>query len=319
MNAVPTIQFSPRPKSNDRATGSDSNDPALRLRSKPLNNTSTEALIDAPPVAQEIDLVGWKKIENQNDNNQLDSFLNRFPSGIYADLAQHRRRQLSNQVGANSLSEGALFASPFDGQVEPPSSAGDRASISHGASALQQPFSKVMRLRNEQTMLIKTFGASMSSIKGQPSAADAPVSDGASPASSREETMSQPRKLLVAGRFYYGLAAALAGVTLICAAIFGLRVGDKRLLSKVSRGTAQVVSNLYPATRNRQPRDSTAAAPIPERPKIARHRQLCEDRVMLAFQICMSEQCQKPALFNHAACVAGRTLERRRREQEQLR
>lgn len=176
-----------------------------------------------------------------------------------------------------------------------------------------------MRLRNEQTMLIKTFGASMSSIKGQPSAADAPVSDGASPASSREETMSQPRKLLVARRFYYGLAAALAGVTLICTAIFGLRAGDKPLLSKVSRGTAQVVSNLYPATRNSQPGDSAVASSIPERPKIARHRQLCEDRVMLAFQICMSEQYQKPALFNHAACVAGRTLERRRREQEQLR
>lgn len=46
-------------------------------------------------------------------------------------------------------------------------------------------------------------------------------------------------------------------------------------------------------------------------------KQACEGRILLGFQICMSEQCAKPALAQHPACVERRAMEQRRRDAEQ--
>jgi eukaryotic-like serine/threonine-protein kinase len=48
-------------------------------------------------------------------------------------------------------------------------------------------------------------------------------------------------------------------------------------------------------------------------------RQACEDRMLIGFQICMNDQCAKPAFTNHPVCVERRAMEQRRREAEQLR
>lgn len=48
-------------------------------------------------------------------------------------------------------------------------------------------------------------------------------------------------------------------------------------------------------------------------------RNACEDRMLIGFQICMNEQCAKPAFTNHPVCVERRAMEQRRREAEQLR
>jgi len=61
-----------------------------------------------------------------------------------------------------------------------------------------------------------------------------------------------------------------------------------------------------------------AAAPPPPAPS-GNPRQACEDRMLIGFQICMSEQCAKPAFTNHPVCVERRAMEQRRREAEQLR
>lgn len=61
-----------------------------------------------------------------------------------------------------------------------------------------------------------------------------------------------------------------------------------------------------------------AAAPAPSAPS-GNPRQACEDRVLIGFQICMNEQCAKPAFANHPVCVERRAMEQRRREAEQLR
>ena len=41
--------------------------------------------------------------------------------------------------------------------------------------------------------------------------------------------------------------------------------------------------------------------------------------MLIGFQICMSEQCAKPAFTNHPVCVERRAMEQRRRDAEQLR
>jgi serine/threonine-protein kinase len=46
-------------------------------------------------------------------------------------------------------------------------------------------------------------------------------------------------------------------------------------------------------------------------------RQACEGRILLGFQICMSEQCAKPGFAQHPVCVERRAMEQRRRDAEQ--
>jgi len=50
-------------------------------------------------VTQELELVYWKDIKDSTDPEELLGFLDRFPAGIYADLARRRLRKLT---GANS-------------------------------------------------------------------------------------------------------------------------------------------------------------------------------------------------------------------------
>jgi hypothetical protein len=56
-----------------------------------------------------------------------------------------------------------------------------------------------------------------------------------------------------------------------------------------------------------------AAAAAPTGP-----RQACEGRMLIGLQICLQEQCAKPAFTNHPVCVERRAMEQRRREAEQF-
>ena len=71
-----------------------------------------------------------------------------------------------------------------------------------------------------------------------------------------------------------------------------------------------------------QSADPTRSAPeAPQQPTAVKPasrslQQMCEDRILLGYQTCMQEQCQKSVFFNHALCVERRAFEQRRREQE---
>jgi eukaryotic-like serine/threonine-protein kinase len=45
-------------------------------------------------------------------------------------------------------------------------------------------------------------------------------------------------------------------------------------------------------------------------------RQACEDRILIGFQICMTEQCAKPAFSHHPVCMERLAMEQRRRDTE---
>jgi eukaryotic-like serine/threonine-protein kinase len=53
-------------------------------------------------VTQELELVYWKDIKDSEDIEDLAGFLERFPSGIYADLARRRLRKLGGSVAEES-------------------------------------------------------------------------------------------------------------------------------------------------------------------------------------------------------------------------
>ena len=59
-------------------------------------------------VTQEIELVYWKDIKDSHDVEDLQGFMNKFPSGIYADLARRRLRQLGVMVGDESEIGGSM-------------------------------------------------------------------------------------------------------------------------------------------------------------------------------------------------------------------
>ncbi len=64
---------------------------------------------------------------------------------------------------------------------------------------------------------------------------------------------------------------------------------------------------------------SPAPSPTPAVAANTSPRQACEDRMLIGFQMCMTDQCAKRAFANHPICVDRRAMEERRREAEQTR
>ena len=60
----------------------------------PPVGTSTSPSIGMSSVSQEIELVYWKDVKDASDPEELQGFLEKFPAGIYADLARRRLRKL---------------------------------------------------------------------------------------------------------------------------------------------------------------------------------------------------------------------------------
>jgi eukaryotic-like serine/threonine-protein kinase len=90
----------------------------------------------------------------------------------------------------------------------------------------------------------------------------------------------------------------------------------KDKLAKAAQSTA--ARHEVPAAAANEPAstDAIAAAASSSAPA-ANPRQACEDRILIGFQICMTEQCAKPALRQHPVCVERLAMEQRRRDTEQ--
>jgi hypothetical protein len=58
-------------------------------------------------VTQELELVYWKDVKDSTDREELIGFLDKFPAGIYADLARRRLRRLA---GANSTPDQTVLS-----------------------------------------------------------------------------------------------------------------------------------------------------------------------------------------------------------------
>jgi eukaryotic-like serine/threonine-protein kinase len=59
------------------------------------NSGSSQPAINGSTITQEVELVYWKDIKESTDPEELQGFLEKFPAGIYADLARRRLRKLS--------------------------------------------------------------------------------------------------------------------------------------------------------------------------------------------------------------------------------
>ena len=87
-------------------------DPARKLEpastgSKAVPSVPGAGIANASTVNQEVELVYWKDIKDSTDPEELEGFLDRFPAGIYADLARRRLRKLS---GVNSSPDQTILS-----------------------------------------------------------------------------------------------------------------------------------------------------------------------------------------------------------------
>jgi eukaryotic-like serine/threonine-protein kinase len=72
--------------------------------------TAGTAPTSGSTVTQEIELVYWKDIRDSADAEELEGFLAKFPSGIYADLARRRLRKLMSGTSSPDPELGSAFA-----------------------------------------------------------------------------------------------------------------------------------------------------------------------------------------------------------------
>jgi serine/threonine protein kinase len=106
-----------------------------------------EALVDQPSgtsanisvVTQELELVYWKDIKESMDVEDIQGFLTKFPSGIYADLARRRLKKLGASGGEDSdvtrLSTGTLIIPRPGSQTMPPVGAPAAGGAGQGGAA----------------------------------------------------------------------------------------------------------------------------------------------------------------------------------------
>lgn len=117
--------------------------------SVPGNMTTPSSGGTLSSVTQELELVYWKDVKDSTDPEELQGFLEKFPAGIYADLARRRLRKLSGGeptvMGSASQPGMATGTSVFAATQFPPT---------------EQPDQEATRLRTDTSRPIATGEAS---------------------------------------------------------------------------------------------------------------------------------------------------------------
>lgn len=139
------------------------------------------------------------------------------------------------------------------------------------------------------------------------SAASAPVDAASVPASAPLAAASSSSHVVaVAPAASAAVAAASHAKAVAAAALAGAKkaAAEKDKQDKLAKQVASKTVTVAPVAVARPAASASVAAGSP--------RQACEDRMLIGFQICMSEQCAKPAFANHPLCVERRAMEQRR-------
>jgi eukaryotic-like serine/threonine-protein kinase len=336
-------------------------------------NTATNSTVSNTAVTQELELVYWKDVKDSTDPEELQEFLVRFPTGIYADLARRRLKKLGEGPASPDDTTTRLMpafvapaAAPAPAPAEEASSAVPVAQGSSGPSA--------------QTTAASSAAAAVSPA---PRAAEAAAAKpGATKAKPAGKPAAGPKDAAKPKGLVYGLAGAAVAVAVIAffalkpaadkpadaalaaasapAAVASAGVPEKAASQPASPSIAAapvaaaapqpVAAASRPASGVRVARPAAVTAsrppvPLPSeaavridepRPREARPaatasaaatataaasggpKAACEGRILLGFEICMKEQCEKPAFQNNAVCVERREMERRRRSDRQM-
>ncbi len=67
---------------------------------------NSQSATSAATITQELELVYWKDVRDSDDVQELETFLRKFPIGVYADLARRRVRKISGAGGSTGSGRG---------------------------------------------------------------------------------------------------------------------------------------------------------------------------------------------------------------------
>ena len=310
-------------------------------------------------VSQEVELVYWKDIRESNDVEDIQGFLTKFPSGIYADLA---RRRLKNLGVAMPAEPTATLVSPLGSSPALASAAADadktlllprqdsveadmpadhvapQPSTAYVAvAAPAAPPKKVVWLMAGVAALA-VLGVAFKLLSGsdpaaEPAAAMAPASSAAPLLSASASAPSVAAKGVTPAAALPALAAASAARPPASAAAVAARAALAAPIAAASLAAKKAAPDKDKADQDKADKDSgrtvsdsspqaskaTPSTPSGASPTGASPRTACEDRSLFSFQNCMSEQCAKPVFARHSICIERRAMDERRREAERNR
>ena len=331
----------------------------ILVPSKPLNPPSQTLAVTqeyspisdgASTITQEIELVYWKEIRDSTEPEDLKVFLTQFPKGIYSALAQRRIRQLisvspeysqfqSTQdtnvahdavAGAtgttrqNSSTSSGLFSS----QVASTEIRATQLNVVKDTSKPSVGLTSEQHTRMKQSAILWSAGLVVACVgvvsvwfflpKSSPGDNRSPAANISTPTSAVVLDKAKSAVILMENTALLETDLDLKTQTPTPAKPKASAV-EKATTSKTKIFPQDEPASSPPANAAKQGNSIGQTAQAPSKSRAVNPRQFCEDRMLLGFQMCMSEQCEKAAFFSHADCIERRSMDQRRREQEQFR
>jgi len=275
-------------------------------------------------VTQELELVYWKDIKDTDDSSDVRGFLDRFPDGIYADLARRRLRKLEGSErgeqsatrttvaalvpSASSVtSEETLYMARPDMPLEP-------APVDGAPVA---PLAAPPRSRSSQ------WAWSLAAIAVGGGLGYALFSGSTPPASG-------PSTLPLAGAASAPVVAPPTSepATQRSAATSAVLEATSSATAAPPKTAASAVAKPTPATQGATsatllgPASPTAAAATAKQPADPQPAldntgpaQACAGRTLFSYQFCVTEQCAKPVFAQHPLCLERLAADRARVKQ----
>jgi eukaryotic-like serine/threonine-protein kinase len=319
------------PASRPGSRGGNATDTGLR-RSRAggstvkLSSSGTDA---GSTVTQELELVYWKDIKESDDLEDLEGFLDKFPAGIYADLARRRLKKLGGAVLAEDSGTGAGTAT----MVLAPAAQSEWTRLQAQqtlAPAAAQPASTPARTDDPDATRIAVPAPQEPEPPAAQPEARAPLVSAAPrarPSKMPLFALAAVAVLMAVGIAFKLLSGASAPADVASPALASQapaaspappKLPPKRVAAAVAeKPPTPKPAPAKPAAAETAAVAATERAPAPAAP--SNPRQACENRILLGFQICMNEQCAKSAFSNHPVCVERRAMDKMRQEAADMR
>lgn len=270
-----------------------------------LGSTSTTPT--TATVTQELELVYWKDVRDSDDPLDLQGFLDRFPEGIYADLARRRLRRLGVVfLGEQTVTRVEPRSADAPARAEPPGvpSAHETSRPQPGAAPVPPPARRhaLGRLAMAGVIVLVVSAIAALWVSGDDArTAKSPAGDALAPAAIAPAAAPLP------ARSASDAPARAAAVVAAPAASEAAGSAGPRTAARKTQAS-EVASPAAQPARGQAPQALAADDSGPE--------QACAGRVLLGYQICLSEQCAKPVYFNFPVCEQRRAAELARRQQQ---
>ena len=300
------------------ASGASPQEPRLIVGAESTHSTAT----------QEVELICWKDIKDATDARAFEAFLEKFPAGIYADLARRRLRRLTDVptspdqtlltgLGAGQVMNPArVLVEPKSNEV-PPETASEPA---QQASVMKRPMA-ILGLVG--AVSIAAWVLFLMTGKG-PEAVESPLAAVAA---------EPPASSVVAAAESKAADAAVADVDAKPVAVVSPTVSAVQVKASAPKmpGVAKprTVTSSAPVIEASRSASAQAAIPVAqEEPRVAiapvalvpaaNPVDACKDRVFLSREFCLASACEKTAARHHPLCVAWRD-DKRLREESKIR